>query len=110
MMTTVYSICVCPAGGDGLDLNEHRRAVQREAFSTSRNFLPTFIRQRPWFGILGRATKKSLLATVSLPVIAETSFVTCAGRGGASRRTRVRGTRRRSTPARDSPVGRRRTR
>jgi len=83
MMTTVYSICIRSAGGDELDDREHRGGVRREAFSTRGNFLDTCIRQRPWFCILGGATKKSLLATVSFSVIAETSFVACAGRAMA---------------------------
>ena len=73
-MTTVYSICVRFTVGDGRALREHRRADRRGAFSTARNFLPTCIRYRDEFSVLGR-TRESLLATVLLPFVAETPFV-----------------------------------
>jgi hypothetical protein len=54
-------------------------SIRHRAFSTRRNFLPTYIRQRHSFGALGR-TSETLLATVLSALIAEASIVAGAGR------------------------------
>jgi len=78
-MTTVYFICVHPAVD--LELADRERNCQvigRGAFSTRHNFLPTCIRQRHSFSILGRASEASL-APVLLPFVAKTPLVACTG-------------------------------
>jgi hypothetical protein len=78
-MTTVYFICVCPAVGHEVARRERHRVIRHRAFSTKRNFLPTYIRQRHNFGALGR-TSDTLVATVLSALIAEASIVASAGR------------------------------
>lgn len=76
-MTTVYFICVCFAGDLGCARREHRRDVRRGAFSTQRNFLATYIRQRQCFGRLRGAV--ALRPAVLLAVVTEASLVASAG-------------------------------
>jgi hypothetical protein len=66
MMTTVYFIGVL-AGDRARGRHERRRGVRRRAFSTRRNFLATYIRQRQSFGLL-RGAVAPLLAAVVLSV------------------------------------------
>jgi hypothetical protein len=78
-MTTVYFICACPAVGHQDARRERHWVIRHRAFSTKRNFLPTYIRQRHSFGDLGRASE-TLLATVPSALFAEASIVASAGR------------------------------
>jgi hypothetical protein len=83
MMTTVYFICACFAVGRGRARREHRRRVQRGAFSTQRNFLATCIRQRQCFGLL-RGAVEALRPAVVLAVITEAPRV-ASTRGATTR-------------------------
>jgi hypothetical protein len=86
-MTTVYFICVCFAVDLGRARREHRRGVQRGAFSMRRNFLATCIRQRQCFGLL-RDAVDALRPAVLLAIVAETPLVTSA-RGAVTGRSSV---------------------
>lgn len=68
-----------PAVGHEAARRERHRVIRHLAFSTRRNFLPTYIRQRQCFSVLGRANEPSL-ATVTSAVVAEASLVASAGR------------------------------
>jgi hypothetical protein len=76
-------MCVCFAGDLGCARREHRRGVRRGAFSTQRNFLATYIRQRQCFGLLRGAV--ALRPAVLLTVVAEAPLVTSARRAMAGR-------------------------
>lgn len=73
-MTTVYFICVHPALDLELADRERCQIIGRGAFSTRVNFLPTCIRQRHGFSILGRANA-ALLAAILPPFVAEAPLV-----------------------------------
>jgi hypothetical protein len=77
-MTTVYFICVHPALDLELADRERCQIIGRGAFSTRVNFLPTCIRQRHGFSILGRANA-ALLTAVLPPFFAETPLVARTG-------------------------------
>jgi hypothetical protein len=78
MMTTAYFICVRCAADLDHARREHRRVAGRGAFSPRRNFLPTCIRQRLHFRVLGRALPLAPLSTVLLAVLSEAPLITSA--------------------------------
>jgi hypothetical protein len=70
---------VRPAVGHEAARRERHRVIRHRAFSTRRNFLPTYIRQRQSFSLVGRANEP-FLATVTSAVVPEASLVATAGR------------------------------